>query len=257
MESHAQNIVRTAWPVQTHHELAQTHERQYMFRMPIRFVWATPTPALLLLAGSLACHRVAAGSRTTLLDPSAPLWHERAPEAFEARVETTKGSFVIEVVRAWAPLGADRFYNLARAGYYDDTRISRVVPNFIAQFGLAGDSAVNATWSGRAFADDSVRQTNVRGAVAFAMTGPNSRTTQVYINLVDNTRLDAQGFSPIGRVVRGMNVVDSLYSGYGENSGGGVRAGKQGPLLAGGNAYIDREYPKLDRLIRIVVSDRK
>lgn len=223
--------------------------------MPIRF--ARFVAALSLAAGALACHQPTAGSRATLLDPSAAPWRERAPDVFEARIETTKGPFVVEVVRAWAPLGADRFYNLARGGYYDDTRISRVVPNFIAQFGLAGDSAVNATWSGRAFADDSVKQTNVRGTVAFAMTGPNSRTTQVYINLVDNTRLDAQGFSPFGRVARGMGVVDSLYSGYGENSGGGVRAGKQGPLLSGGNVYIDREFPKLDRLIRIVVSDRK
>jgi homoserine O-acetyltransferase len=192
-----------------------------------------------------------------LLDPTAPAWREHAPDRYDARVETTKGTIVIEVVRAWAPLGADRFYNLARAGYYDDTRLSRIVPKFIAQFGLGRDSVVNAVWYTRTFADDSVKQSNVRGTVAFAMTGPNTRTTQVYINLVDNTRLDAQGFSPIGRVVSGMNVVDSLYSGYGENSGGGVRAGKQGSLVNGGNAYIDREYPKLDRLIRVVVSDRK
>jgi homoserine O-acetyltransferase/O-succinyltransferase len=223
--------------------------------MPIRFARFVVT--LSLVAGALGCHHATAGSRAVLLDPAASLWRERAPDVFEARIETTKGPFVVEVVRAWAPLGADRFYNLARGGYYDDTRVSRVVPNFIAQFGLAGDSAVNATWSGRAFADDSVKQTNARGTVAFAMTGPNSRTTQVYINLVDNTRLDAQGFSPFGRVVRGMGVVDSLYSGYGESAGGGVRAGKQGPLLSGGNVYVDREYPKLDRLIRIVVSGRK
>lgn len=213
--------------------------------------------ALMLAVGCVGCHHPAGPSRSTLLDPQASSWRERAPDRFDATIETTKGSFVIEVVRAWAPLGADRFYNLARSGYYDDTRISRVVPKFIAQFGIAADSAVNATWYGRAFPDDSVRQTNVRGTVAFAMTGPNARTTQVYINLVDNVRLDAQGFSPFGRVVRGMDVVDSLYGGYGENSGGGVRAGKQGPLLTGGNVYIDREFPKLDRLIRIVVSDRK
>ena len=159
---------------------------------------------------------------------------------------------MLEVVRAWSPHGADRFYTLARSGYYDDSRFSRVVPDFIAQFGVAGDSAKNATWSTRAFPDDSVRSSNVRGAVAFAMTGPNTRTTQVYISLVDNRRLDSTGFSPIGRVVEGMSVVDRLYGGYGENSGGGVRAGRQGPLMAGGNAYADREYPLLDRLQRIV-----
>ncbi len=157
----------------------------------------------------------------------------------------------MEVHRAWAPLGADRFYNLIRAGYYDDSRISRVVPGFIAQFGIAPDSAINATWFARSFADDPVRQSNVRGTFAFAMTGPNTRTTQIYISLVDNARLDSQGFAPLGRVVEGMSVVDSLYGGYGESAGGGVRAGKQGPLLNGGNAYVDREYPKLDRLIRI------
>jgi cyclophilin family peptidyl-prolyl cis-trans isomerase len=225
-----------------------------MFLMPIRIA---PVLCPLLLSLSLGCHSTATGSREVLLDPSASFWRERAPEAFDARVETTRGAFVITVRRAWSPLGADRFYNLARSGYYDDTRVSRVVAHFIAQFGLAGDSAVNAAWARRSFPDDPVTQTNTRGTVAFAMTGPNSRTTQVYINLVDNTRLDAQGFSPIGRVTRGMSVVDSLFSGYGETSGGGVRAGKQGPLLAGGNAYVDREFPKLDRVLRIVVSDRR
>lgn len=217
----------------------------------------TSVAVLWLLAATAACHGPLAASRPALLDPGAPLWSEHAPDRYDARVETTKGSFVIEVVRAWAPRGADRFYNLARAGYYDDTRFSRVVPGFIAQFGLARDSAVNAVWYERTFADDAVKQSNVRGMVAFAMTGPDARTTQVFVNLVDNTRLDAQGFAPFGRVTSGMDVVDSLYSGYGENAGGGVRAGKQGPLANGGNAYIDREYPKLDRLIRVVVSDRK
>jgi len=192
-------------------------------------------------------------SRGILLRPDDPAWQSPAPAAYRARIETTKGSFVIEVHRDWAARGADRFYHLARAGYYDDSRFSRVVLGFIAQFGIARDSTINAVWSGRGFADDSVKQSNVRGAIGFAMTGPNARTTQLYINLVDNTRLDAQGFSPIGRVVEGMSVVDALYSGYGENSGGGVRAGKQGPLLNGGNKYVDREYPMLDRLVRITI----
>ncbi len=160
-------------------------------------------------------------------------------------------------MRDWAPLGADRFYNLARAGYYDDSRFTRVVPKFIAQFGLAGDPAVAAKWVNNAFPDDPVTHSSVRGTIAFAMTGPNARTTQLYVSLVDNSRLDVQGFSPLGRVISGMDVVDSLYSGYGENSGGGVRAGKQGPLVAGGNAYVDREFPKLDHLNRITISDRK
>lgn len=175
---------------------------------------------------------------------------------FYATVETSKGPFVLEIDRAWAPHGADHFFELARARFFDDSRFTRVVPNFIAQFGIAGDSRVNAIWSPRAIPDDPVAHSNVRGTIAFAMTGPNSRTTQLYINLVDNSRLDAQGFAPIGRVVRGMDIVDRLYSGYGERSGGGMRAGNQAPLLAGGNAYIDREYPLLDRLIRVTLSDR-
>jgi len=192
-----------------------------------------------------------------LRDPSSTFWSARAPSVFHARVETTRGAFTLEIVRAWAPLGADRFYHLARAGYYDDTRFTRVVPRFIAQFGLARDSATNAVWSSRAFPDDSVRQSNVRGTMAFAMTGPGTRTTQLYISLVDNRRLDAQGFAPIGRVTDGMSVVDRLYSGYGENAGGGVRRGNQGPLMRGGNAYVDRMYPLLDRLMRVTITGQR
>jgi len=195
--------------------------------------------------------------RAALLDPSSSFWETQAPRAFDARVETTKGVFVLAIERDWAPRGADRFYNLARAGYFDDSRFSRVVPRFIAQFGLSGDPVVAGVWYHHAFPDDLVTHSNVRGTIAFAMTGPDTRTTQLYISLVDNSRLDAQGFSPIGRVVEGMEVVDSLYSGYGETSGGGVRAGKQGPLVSGGNAYVDREFPKLDHLIRITITDRK
>ncbi len=176
---------------------------------------------------------------------------------FDARVETSKGPFVIEMHRDWAPRGVDRFYNLARAGFFDDSRFFRVVPNFIAQFGIPGDPLAAAVWRDRRIADDSVRQSNVRGTIAFAMTGPDARTTQLFISLADNARLDAQGFAPIGRVIEGMAVVDSLYSGYGENSGGGMRAGRQAPLFSGGNAYLDRAYPRLDRLIRVTIIDRR
>jgi homoserine O-acetyltransferase len=191
-----------------------------------------------------------------LLDPSAAYWSAPSPAVYDVRIETTKGPFVLEVTRAWAPRGADRFYQLVSAGYYDDSRLTRIVPRFIAQFGVAGDSATNARWAGSRFVDDPVREHNVRGTIAFAMTGPNARTTQVFVSLVDNSRLDAQGFAPFGRVVEGMDVVDALYSGYGENSGGGVRAAKQGQLMNGGNAYADREFPKLDRLIRARIEAR-
>jgi len=213
--------------------------------------------ALSVLAGGCAAARSGGAPRTTsaLFEPTSRFWQDTAPSAYRARVETSRGTFVMEVYRDWAPIGADRFYNLIRAGYYDDSRFTRVVPGFIVQFGIARDSAINANWVSRSFADDPRRESNTRGTFAFAMTGPNARTTQIYINLIDNSaRNDPQGFAPLGRVVSGMSVVDSLYGGYGENSGGGMRAGKQGPLLKGGNAYVDHEFPKLDRLIRITIA---
>ena len=192
--------------------------------------------------------------RAILLSPAHPFWAAKAPEVGLVRVETTKGAFVIEVHRAWAPHGADRFWNLARAGYFDDSRFFRVVAGRFAQFGIAGDPAVSAVWKDRAIPDDPVVQQNVRGAVAFAMTGPNTRTTQLYINYANNHRTqDTAGFAPIGRVVDGMDIVDLLYSGYGETAGGGMRAGRQGRMLSEGNAHLDREFPKLDRLIRVTV----
>jgi len=172
-------------------------------------------------------------------------------DVYRVRIDTTQGPFVVEVHRAWAPRGADRFRELVRARFFDDSRFFRVRRGFIAQFGIAGDPAENARW--KPFGDDPVKQSNVRGTIAFAMTGPDTRLTQVYINLGDNARLDKDGFAPFGRVVEGMAVVDRLHSGYGEESGGGMRGGKQEPLLRGGNAYLDRAYPKLDRLIRASV----
>jgi homoserine O-acetyltransferase len=178
------------------------------------------------------------------------LYAAPAPDVVRVRFETSQGAFVVEVHRDWAPRGADRFRELVAAGFFDGSRFFRVVAGFIAQFGLPGDPSVNAAWKDKAIPDDPVRQSNVRGTIAFAMTGPDTRSTQLYINLADNARLDAQGFAPIGRVTEGMDVVDRLYSGYGEGAGGGLRGGKQGKILAGGNAHLDAEFPKLDRLIR-------
>jgi len=191
--------------------------------------------------------------RAVLLDPANAFWSESAPPEFSVAVETTKGTFVLEIDRALAPRGVDRFYGLVRAGYFDDSRFFRVVPGFIAQFGIPGDPAIAQRWKDRAFPDDSVRASNVRGTIAFAMTGPNTRTTQLFVSLADNSRLDVQGFSPLGRVVEGMEVVDRLYGGYGENAGGGMRAGKQARMMAEGNAHLDRDYPNLDRLVRAYV----
>lgn len=187
-------------------------------------------------------------ARAALADAGHPLWRERVPSVFRVRVETTQGAFVVEVRRTWAPRGADRFYHLARAGYFDDSRFFRVRAGFIAQFGIPGDPAVATRWRAAAIPDDPVRRSNVRGTVSYAMTGPGTRTTQLFINLADNARLDAEGFAPLGVVIAGMDVVDRLYAGYGEAAGGGMRGGRQAPLFAGGNAYLDRTYPRLDRL---------
>jgi peptidyl-prolyl cis-trans isomerase A (cyclophilin A) len=195
--------------------------------------------------------RVAAVAMFAAAACRAPAAH--APEARSSRVrvriETSKGAFVLEVNRQWAPRGADRFLELVRARFFDDSRFFRVRENYIAQFGIAGDPAVTRKWEGKYFPDDSVRTSNVRGTFAFAMTGPNLRNTQIYVNLVDNPQLDAQGFSPVGCVVEGMDVVDRIYSGYGEDAGGGLRAGKQQKMLEEGNKDLDASFPKLDRLV--------
>src|SRR5947209_441643 len=173
-----------------------------------------------------------------------------APELFFVKVETTQGDFVIEAHRSWAPHGVDRLYDLVNAGFFDDSRFFRVRANYIAQFGIAGDPGMAELWRDRTIPDDPVRQSNRRGFVAFAMTGPNTRATQLYINLRDNPQLDAQGFAPVGRVITGLEVLDKLYAGYGEGAGGGMRGGKQAKMLAGGNAYVDREFPRLDKLLK-------
>ena len=178
-----------------------------------------------------------------------------APDCFVVRVETSAGAFEIEVVRAWAPLGADRFFTLVRAGYYDVSRFFRAVPGKWVQFGIAGDPAVAQAWRGRVIADDPLVQSNTRGFVAFANTGPGTRATQVFVNLADNSAQNdiEAGFAPFGRVVAGMAVVDRLYTGYGEGSGGGMRAGGQDPMFEQGNAWLDARFPLLDRLLRVGV----
>ena len=179
---------------------------------------------------------------------------ERAPERFDVRLETSKGTVTIDVHRDWAPLGVDRFYTLVRAGYYDDSRLFRVVADRWAQFGIAGNPRVAKLWRDRTFPDDPPVQSNVKGAVAFAFAVANGRTTQVFINLRDNSEtLDKEPFAVFGRVSQGMNVVEAFNSEYGETSGGGIRAGKQAPLYEAGNAYLDRSFPRLDRIIRATI----
>ena len=192
-------------------------------------------------------------AETTLKNPAHKLWNRHSPAAYKVRFETNKGRFLIEIHRMWAPHGADRFYNLVSQGFFDDSRIFRVRAGYITQFGIAGDPTIASLWRNQTIPDDPVRQSNLRSLVAFAMTGPDTRTTQIYVNLVDNTRLDAEGFAPFGKVIEGMEIVDQFYSGYGEEAGGGMRGGKQGPIFESGNRYLDQNYPKLDRLIRATI----
>jgi peptidyl-prolyl cis-trans isomerase A (cyclophilin A) len=186
-------------------------------------------------------------------DGNAPIYHpekatERAPDTFKAKLSTSKGDFVIEVTRAWAPNGADRFYNLVKLGYYDGVRFYRAVEGFMVQFGIHPDPSVNGAWSRAAIPDDPVVKSNTRGFVTFAMAGPGSRSEQIFINYADkNRRLDAMGFAPFGQVVEGMSVVDALYKGYGELPPRGkgpdpTRASREG------EAYLAKEFPELDQI---------
>ena len=202
-----------------------------------------------IIIGLLAL-AAAHGENPALRNPKNALWGKRGPEAYRVRIDSTKGSFVLEVTRSLAPRGADRFYHLVEAGFYDDSRFFRVIAGRFAQFGIPGDPMIGGVWRNQSFPDDPVRASNTRGTFAYAMTGPNARTTQIYINTSDQLQQDAQGFAPFGKVVDGMEVVDKLYSGYGERSGSGMRAGRQGKLFEQGNAYLDREFPLLDKLIR-------
>ena len=170
---------------------------------------------------------------------------EQAPATYKARFDTSKGVFVIDVRREWAPLGADRFYNLVKNGFYDDNRFFRVISGFMVQFGINGNPQVSAPWRNAQIKDDPVKQSNKRGFITFATSGPNSRTTQVFINFGDNARLDSLGFAAFGQVSSGMNVVDELYSGYGEGAPQG-RGPNQGRIQAEGNAYLTKEFSSLD-----------
>lgn len=209
----------------------------------------------LLLGGCTERGSVDARDPTALLlDPSSPEWTSPSPSLWHARFETSQGDFVVEVIREHAPIGVDRFYNLVRLGYYDDTRFHRVSEGYIVQFGLHGDPLVNAAWLHRQIPDDPRHGSNVRGTFAFAMSpDPKTRNTQIYVNLGDNTRNDGEPFAIFGRVVEGMDALDLLYSGYGERSGSGVRQGRQGPIVEGGNIYLDREFPLLDRIIHATI----
>ena len=181
---------------------------------------------------------------TSLLNPS--ILNARAPETFTVKLATTKGNVVIQVIRSWGPRGADRFYNLARAGFFTDAAFFRVLRGFMAQFGISAQPDIARAWANATIPDDPVRKSNKRGTVTFATAGPNSRTTQVFVNCRDNVSLDSQGFAPFGRVVEGMEIVDSFYAGYGE-------APNQGRITTEGRGYLEREFPNLDRVLTATV----
>jgi len=170
---------------------------------------------------------------------NAPPKDNKSPEQYRVTLDTTKGPVVIEVHREWAPLGSDRFYTLVKANYLDGAHFFRVIPGFMAQFGLAGDPLVTARWKGTELPDDPKSQSNTRGMITFATAGANTRTTQLFINYGDNSRLDEKGFTPFGRVVSGMEVMDAINSRYRESP-------NQGSIKAEGNTYLDRDFPGLD-----------
>jgi len=202
-----------------------------------RSVFPVAAGALLVLVVSACVNDGAAQSSGPLGNPAA--LSEQSPPTFQVAFDTSKGRFVVDVHREWAPIGADRFYNLVKNGFFDEVRFFRVIGGQLAQFGMHGDPRVQDAWRDAAVQDDPVMHSNTRGTVSFASRGPNTRTTQLFINLTDNRAYDRLGFSPFAEVVTGIDVVDSLYAGYEERP-------EQGLIDEEGNAYLTREFPNLD-----------
>jgi len=214
---------------------------------------ATAVALALVAACSSESRNEPATDVSPLLNPTPEMLAEHAPDTVRVRFETSKGPFVVEAYRDWAPNGVDRFYQLAKAGFYDGDRFFRVLTGFMAQFGLHGDPKVTTVWRDRSFPDDPVKHSNARGTVTFAMrSAPNSRTTQLFINYRDNANLDGMGFAPFGVVTEGMAVVDSLYAEYGEGAPDGPGPDQE-RASAQGNAYFQRDFPKLDYITKATV----
>jgi peptidyl-prolyl cis-trans isomerase A (cyclophilin A) len=217
----------------------------------IRFVITTLICIALLFAASVFAEEPApAKPNPALLDPG--LATEKAPETYRVKMETTAGDFIIEVHREWAPLGADRFYNLVKIGYFDNVAFFRVLAGFMAQAGFHGDPAVSQVWLNARIKDDPVKQSNFPGMVTFATGGPNTRSAQIFINYGDNSYLDESGFSPFGKVVEGFESVEDLYSGYGEGEPNG-KGPSQAKLYRRGNAYLEAEFPELDYIVKATI----
>ena len=202
-------------------------------------------------AAALPATLTPAQRRTVLMTPSHPHWRTRAPDTVALEMETSKGTLTLELIREWAPHGVDRFYNLVRAGFYDDTRFYRVLPFYIAQFGQPASPAVGALWRERKIPRDSVRAHNERGTITYAQFNPRGRATTLFINLNDNFSLDSLHFAPIGRVTAGMELADQIYAGYGEMPSAPAPEGNPRRFYGESNKFLDKEYPKLDRIIAI------
>jgi peptidyl-prolyl cis-trans isomerase A (cyclophilin A) len=192
------------------------------------------------------------GKESPLLQPKSASMNQTAPATFKAKFATSEGDFVVEAQREWAPLGVDRFYNLVKNGFYDGTCFFRVISGFMAQFGIHGDPKISAAWRQERIQDDPVKQSNTRGYLSYAMAGPNTRTTQLFINYADNSRLDQMGFAPIGRVVEGQDVVDRLYAGYGEGAPRG-KGPDQGRVQMEGREYLTKNFPELDCITKATI----
>jgi peptidyl-prolyl cis-trans isomerase A (cyclophilin A) len=212
-----------------------------------------PTPAAAPQPAAEPSPDNAAEIKRQLLDPKRAT--DTAPERFTVVLETTRGDMHLDVRRSWAPRGADRFYNLVKLGFYEDVALFRVIAGFMAQTGLHGDPAVNAMWRTQRIEDDPVTQSNLPGMVSFAMSGKNTRTTQIFINIGNNANLDAMGFAPFGRV-RELDVLAKIHSGYGEGAPGGAGP-SQARIQREGNAYLKAEFPQLDYIKRALIVDRK
>ena len=187
-----------------------------------------------------------------LLQPKSASVNQSAPATFKAKFQTSEGDFVVEARREWAPLGVDRFYNLVKNGFYDGTCFFRVISGFMAQFGIHGDPKISAAWRQERIQDDPVKQSNTRGYISYAMAGPNTRTTQLFINYADNSRLDQMGFAPIGRVSEGQEVVDRLYADYGEGAPKG-KGPDQGRMQMEGREYLSKDFPELDCITKATI----
>jgi peptidyl-prolyl cis-trans isomerase A (cyclophilin A) len=207
----------------------------------------------LLLASTSHAQDVAAPQRAALRTPAAVFWTTPAPDSTIIELTTSKGVIAIMLYRAWAPAGVDRMYNLTRAGFFDDSRFYRVVATYIAQFGLAGNPIIAQRWRNQRIRADSVRTTNARGTLTFAQTSPRNRSTDLFINLRDNPKLDTLGFAPIGKVIEGMDVADQLFFGYGDLPSSAPPTGNPRRFYGEANRYLDKEFPKLDRIITVRV----